>query len=386
MLSKAFIALALAFGAFAEQARHVIELTQVSAPEGTLRRRQAHLARAVDVPLADYFSGTDLQWYGNISVGTPPQTLSVVFDTGSSALEFPGTACGSACAKQKKFDSSKSSTFIDTGRTQTLNFATGVGVTPVTSGQWQLTLRSGTDTVMLGGLSVKSTSLYLITSQTKAFGADPFDGIMGMPANGAGWLSKLSSNGLPSLFTMYLTPNAKGHAVLELGNIDSTKYTGTLSYAKLPYSGGSTWELTSPKIYVNGKTTSTLSQSRTIIFDSGTPNVLFPTSTANAIYALISSEIKPYSAVPGTYGLACSKVSSLPADITMQFTDTAGKAFNLTIPSSELSVGPFAGDSRTCQMIINSYQGYNLVGGSLLKHYFSVWDFGNSRMGFAPAA
>jgi hypothetical protein len=71
-----------------------------------------------------------------------------------------------------------------------------VGVTPVTGSEWQLTLRSATDTVALGGLSAKSTAIYLITSQTKAFGADPFDGIMGMPANGAGFLSKLSANGL----------------------------------------------------------------------------------------------------------------------------------------------------------------------------------------------
>jgi hypothetical protein len=26
-----------------------------------------------------------------------------------------------------------------------------------------------------------------------------------------------------------------------------------------------------------------------------------------------------------------------------------------------------------------------LVGGSLLKHWFSVWDVGKQRMGFAPA-
>jgi hypothetical protein len=45
---------------------------------------------------------------------------------------------------------------------------------------------------------------------------------------------------------------------------------------------------------VNGKTSTTLKQSRSIIFDSGTTNVLFPTTTANAIYALISSNIKPF--------------------------------------------------------------------------------------------
>ncbi|KAG9084303.1 hypothetical protein FS749_005328, partial [Ceratobasidium sp. UAMH 11750] len=58
-------------------------------------------------------------------------------------------------------------------------------------------------------------------------------------------------------------------------------------------------------------------------------------------------------------------------------------AFNLTIPPEELNVGPFANDPSTCQTLINAQSGYYILGGSLLKHYYSVWDQANSRMGFA---
>ncbi|KAG8728379.1 hypothetical protein FRC10_005031, partial [Ceratobasidium sp. 414] len=58
-------------------------------------------------------------------------------------------------------------------------------------------------------------------------------------------------------------------------------------------------------------------------------------------------------------------------------------AFNLTIPPQELNVGPFADDPSTCQTLINAQSGYYILGGSLLKHYYSVWDQANSRMGFA---
>lgn len=101
------------------------------------------------------------------------------------------------------------------------------------------------------------------------------------------------------------------------------------------------------------------------------------------MYALISPDIQPFAAEPGAYGLPCNKIGGLPAEISIAFTDQLGKPFNLTIPSSELNVGPFQSDPSTCQTLINAFEGLELVGGSLLKHWYSVWDIENQRMGFA---
>ena len=98
---------------------------------------------------------------------------------------------------------------------------------------------------------------------------------------------------------------------------------------------------------------------------------------------MISPNIKPHAYEPGAYGIACSKISSLPAKIDITFTSTNGIPFNLTIPSSELNVGPFANDASMCQTLINAFDGLSLVGGSLMKHYYSVFDVGQQRMGFA---
>jgi hypothetical protein len=115
--------------------------SRIAPVPATLRRRALN---PVTVPLADFFLGTDLQyfaiscfgstfglsilrrWFGNMTVGTPPQVVSVVFDTGSSTLEFASTLCGAPCNNQVKFDSTKSSTFVDGGTTSSITFSTGL--------------------------------------------------------------------------------------------------------------------------------------------------------------------------------------------------------------------------------------------------------------------
>ena len=117
--------------------------------------------------------------------------------------------------------------------------------------------------------------------------------------------------------------------------------------------------------------------------DSGTTNVVFGLNMTNAIYSLISPDIQPFTPIPGAYGIACSKVSYLPAKIDLKFTSQENKEFTLTIPSRELNVGPFESDPDTCQTLINAQEDFSIIGASALKHYYSVWDLGNQRLGFA---
>ena len=102
----------------------------------------------------------------------------------------------------------------------------------------------------------------------------------------------------------------------------------------------------------------------------GTSNVVMPPDITSALYALISPKIQPFGTL-GAYGVPCSELDSITATLDFTFTSTEGVPFHLTIPPEELSVGPFASDPSICQTLINAQDFYHILGGSLLKHYYT---------------
>jgi hypothetical protein len=234
------------------------------------------------------------------------------------------------------------------------------------------------DVVTVAGVSSPKQPINLITKQSpNFFEGYQIDGIVGMASAGNGFMKQVieSKRIEKALFSMAMTPHAVDKAELTVGGIDEAKVKGAINYIPVNSARGS-WNISFQSISVNGKDSGIRAQST--IADSGTSNMIAPARDARAIYAMISPNIKMIDP-KGAYGLPCSEAKNLKADITFVM---QGKRY--TIPSSELVVGRYPGQPDMCQTLINSGSTpFWIFGGSLMKYYYTVWDIGGRRMGWA---
>jgi saccharopepsin len=128
------------------------------------RRRRTSPSK---VPLDNFM---DAQYFGSITIGTPPQSFKVLFDTGSSNLWIPSTHCqDKACKSHAQYDSSQSSSFRKNGTSFAIQYGTG-----------SLTGIISEDVVDLGGIKFNQLFAESTSEPGNTFLAASMDGIMGM--------------------------------------------------------------------------------------------------------------------------------------------------------------------------------------------------------------
>ncbi|KAI8875771.1 rhizopuspepsin 3 precursor [Backusella circina FSU 941] len=113
--------------------------------------------------------GNDIEYYGEIEIGTPPQKLKVDFDTGSSDLWIASTLC-STCSKHTRYNPSKSKTYKKDGRTWKIQYGDGSNASGVL----------GRDTINLGGYKITNQTIGLAKKESATFAADVVDGMLGL--------------------------------------------------------------------------------------------------------------------------------------------------------------------------------------------------------------
>ncbi|CAG2101757.1 unnamed protein product, partial [Medioppia subpectinata] len=322
-------------------------------------------------------------YYGLISLGTPPQQFRVVFDTGSSDLWVPSPKCGScACIIHRKYYSAKSSTYVKNDTKFSIQYGMG-------SAKGFLS----TDTLTIGGLKVVNQTFAQITSEPgPANVLGDFDGLMGMAFqslsvdNTITPFQNMITQGVVSapVFSFYLNRDVKGRpgGELILGGSDPDHYSGHFTY--VPVTNQSYWQFKMGGIRVDSDQGALFCPNGCqAIADTGTTLIVGPIQETNAINALIGATNQG----KGNWAVNCSSIKTLPT-ITVII---AGKLFPIKASQYVYTqIGPNGGTQ-----CLSGFQGMNYTGTGLAElwimgdvfigPYYTEFDYGRKRLGFAPS-
>ncbi|CAO3686850.1 unnamed protein product [Rhizopus stolonifer] len=391
-----------------------------------------------DSYLTTLYNDLGSQYLINIGIGTPAQNFTVTLDTGSADLWVPGNTCPTTDCPNNLFDSSSSSTYKSLNKQFTLAY--GIGNV---NGSYV------TDTVTLAGLSMENQQFGLasdtqniltnpstITVATQAKltrrAADTTaNGILGLgyPRLTASYsksqsaynplVFNLAAQDIISdpVFSIYLNNADMDGWVGELllGGVDQTKFKGNLTYlpvvslssvkskrASLNTDGKYYWMVGAQGVAVttagNNTTNNTSSISLSFnstsafILDTGTTLTYLPTSMAeNIIESIAGKGNYSIESSSETYLVNCNVAAQSDRQLELIITDDNGRGVSLSVPASQLVIpldGSTAANSKSCLFGIAPSSGsgnMHLVGDSVLRSAYMVFDMVNNKVGIAAA-
>ncbi|KAJ3409276.1 Vacuolar protease A [Chytridiales sp. JEL 0842] len=328
------------------------------------------------VPLTNFMNS---QYYGEVTLGSPPQQFNVIFDTGSSNFWVPSTRCSSvSCWLHRKYDAKKSSTFKANGTTFAIQYGTGALEGIISN-----------DVLRLGDLTIPSQDFGESVKQPGiTFVAGRFDGILGLGYDNIAvnrvvppFYNMINNNLLDEpIFAAYMADAADGGigGEISFGGVNHDYYTGSISWAPVVRKGY--WEVAIGDFQMGGNALNITA--RTAAIDTGTSLIAMPIADADAINAKVGANKN----ANGQYILdSCKNLEALPE---LTFT-IAGKTFTLQGTDYVLKVSALG--SEQC---ILGVMGLNLppqigalwiIGDVFMRKYYTIYDLGKNRVGFADS-
>lgn len=323
------------------------------------------------------------QYYGEISLGTPPQCFQALFDTGSSITWVPGSQCGSqACQMHKRFQCDQSSTCEKTENAMKLAYGTGEMAGRMDRDRF--CFGCGSDNLCVD----KQVFLESVQEPGPTFAVSKFDGLVGMGYDALGvqgahtpFTQLMQSEKCPEkVFAFYLNRNQNNEAGSELTlcGTDPNHYTGEMTY--VPITKKAYWEFTVDSISVNAEKLATHFEA---IADSGTSLIAGPTEVVDKLQRAIGAQKNPMN---GQYMVDCKNIPNMPT-VVFNF---GGKQFPLTPQQYVEVVKPIP--SLDVTLCLSGFVGMDMptgpmwiLGDVFMSQYYTVFDQGQDRLGFAKA-
>ncbi|RCH86032.1 hypothetical protein CU098_008402 [Rhizopus stolonifer] len=321
----------------------------------------------------------DIEYVGEISVGTPPQTFQMDFDTGSSDIWIPSTSCLGSCGIHPRFDPNASSTFeLVTNQTWRLQYGDGSSVSGFT----------GYDAVHLGNVTQPHQLIGLVSSETSGLARDTFmDGIFGLA------FPPLAFTGIERsivedlylqgkiekpIVSFYLgKPQEGGKGEIIFGNVNKNHYEGNLRYISVTQK--KYWQVDMTAVDVEG--VDVMNKSMPAIVDTGTTLIILPVAVSRAIHASISGS--QYSFLYG-WRLPCSLADSDSKEAVTFYLN--GQAFPILIKDLvRVRSTDNSTDALCYSGIAEAQTPMAILGDTFLRSWYSVYDFEKAQIGLAKS-
>lgn len=257
-------------------------------------------------------------YYGEITLGTPPQSFLVLFETAWSGFWVPSSKCVTleACNSHNKYDSEKSSTNSDNGTLFYIQYGSG-SVSGFIS----------YDTLRIGGLEIKNQGFGQATYLAKnSFSFDKFDGILGLGYSKIDafdcltpMANAISQHQIKPVIGVYLSRDIQdtNGGEITFGGTNPNYYKGDFYF--IPIASESYWLI---KAGVMKLGTNVICEHCKAVIDIGTSFITGPSVAVKKIYEI--AKVRMDTNIPF---VDCGTIDDLPI-LSLQFED-----FSLDIPS-----------------------------------------------------
>ncbi|KAF5368529.1 hypothetical protein D9758_002296 [Tetrapyrgos nigripes] len=314
----------------------------------------------------------DTEWTGTISIGTPGQEFLIDFDTGSSDIWVPNSACTSrTCSHKKKYNHMASSTSETADGKFEIHYGDGSTVSgPIYK-----------DTVNVAGIRAEGQYFSAVTSLSRSFENSPDDGVFGLAFRRISnigrdtFIDNAYAQGAISskVFSFFL---AQQGSELYLGGANSKHYTGAIEYHSIIDSGF--WQIPGVSVW-NGE--NNVAGGLSAVIDSGTTIMYGPPEAVRQFYATIPGA-KVFDSASGLYSFPCNSTPSLSFSWGGELWTVSPQDFNLglTAEGASTCVGALGGQN------VGLGPGAWLLGDSFMKGVYTVFNAENMAIGFAQLA
>ncbi|XP_065209260.1 cathepsin D-like isoform X2 [Planococcus citri] len=313
-----------------------------------------------------------LQYYGTISIGSPPQKINVLFSLEYHVIQVLSSYCHSSACRDKKH-STYNHTISETFRSKD-DFDKEIAKD---SAEVEVT-----DTITIGGIQIHNASFLVSTVLKKECDRKPCDGIMGL-GRYSSLLEHCKQFGLKKKFSFYTNyPWDNNTSELMLCGEDKTKFRGNLQYvtSKDYWSSGYEVQRTSVLLHRNDKSDLLIKASIVrVVLNPGASYIRGPQRQIDEIYTTLSATT---SKISNLKKVDCKTIHTLPS---ITFT-TAGRKFTLTANDY---IKPLThNDQRVCIVRFMPYDNYYdwwIIGNVFTRKFYTVFDWETNEIGFAES-